>query len=167
MSKKGEDTEVEGYDRSLSHAVLQFSECKPPSSSIVVSSKLTHCLQIGAASASYVLAFGLPNGAIREKTAAAFGTAINIFWAVVTNLIVPCMITASFNISWIFGSVAVSGVLVYFFFLPETKVSLSPWCSSSAPLLTTMYLQQVLPWRHLWRGSRSRSTPSSSQRQRN
>ena len=86
---------------------------------------------MGSASIPYLLGTELPNSALREKTQ-ALGAAWNVVWAFVTNFTIPYMIAdIHFGVGWVFGSVSVVALLFTFFFLPETKVSLTSHCSPS------------------------------------
>ncbi|OQE20570.1 hypothetical protein PENSTE_c013G02249 [Penicillium steckii] len=76
---------------------------------------------MGGASIPYLIGAEVPNAAVREKTQ-AIGTSWNVLWAFVTNFALPYMINSiHFGVGWVFGSLALLGLLFTFFFLPETK----------------------------------------------
>ena len=82
---------------------------------------LTH-RKLGGASVPYLLAAEIPNAAVREKTA-SLGAAVNVFWAFLTNFVIPYMIASlDVKIGYIFGGISFLSVLFCFFLLPETKV---------------------------------------------
>lgn len=77
---------------------------------------------MGGGPIPYLIGAEVPNAAVREKTQ-AIGTSWNVLWAFVTNFALPYMIDGiHFKVGWVFGSVAIVGLLFTFFFLPETKV---------------------------------------------
>ncbi len=79
----------------------------------------------GSASIPYLLGAELPNSALREKTQ-TLGASWNVVWVFVTNFTIPYMIDdIHFAVGWVFGSVSVVALIFTFFFLPETKVSLT------------------------------------------
>ena len=77
---------------------------------------------MGGGPIPYLIGAEVPNAAVREKTQ-AIGTSWNVLWAFVTNFALPYMIDSiHFKVGWVFGSLALLGLLFTFFFLPETKV---------------------------------------------
>lgn len=106
-------------------------------------------VQMGAASIPYLLGSEIPNSALREKTQ-ALGAAWNVVWAFVTSFIIPYMIDAMhFKVGWVFGSIAVIALVFTFFFLPETKVSLSCLVDPTVLRLTWHVFNRVAPLRKL------------------
>ncbi|KAJ5377313.1 uncharacterized protein N7496_004722 [Penicillium cataractarum] len=76
---------------------------------------------MGGGPIPYLIGAEVPNAAVREKTQ-AIGTSWNVLWAFVTNFALPYMIDSiHFKVGWVFGSLALLGLLFTFFFLPETK----------------------------------------------
>ena len=98
---------------------------------------------MGGASIPYLIGAEVPNAAVREKTQ-AIGTSWNVLWAFVTNFALPYMINSiHFGVGWVFGSLALLGLLFTFFFLPETKVIHSNVPSPNSKLTWAIFIGSI------------------------
>lgn len=112
---------------------------------------------MGGGPIPYLIGAEVPNAAVREKTQ-AIGTSWNVLWAFVTNFALPYMIDSiHFKVGWVFGSLALLGLLFTFFFLPETKV-INPYTQNA-----DIKLMWILVYRadHSKKLTRSLQSPSA------
>lgn len=78
-------------------------------------------MQLGWGGGPYVIGAEVPTGALREKTA-SIGTSLNVFWAWLTNFVLPYMLAAmTFKVGYIFGGISILACLYTFLYLPETR----------------------------------------------